>query len=168
MKIAARKTHGAWFRTNAQISGNTRLGITPIPTEDREALITFLVGEMTFLDPYFNALQSLQAESGIVLPEGAPTTSEGFIRVMIEHGIPLQVWMGRLNFTTYARSGELHARVYTANYVEHARNFGNELRGFLKRFLFARRQMRDVFNQGSAKQGNPGGLPDAHFEPAGT
>ncbi len=138
--------------------------IKNLSSEEKNALRTFLVDNMLFLDPYFNALQSLQAEAGVVLPEGAPTTASNLLETYCGVGIPLQVWMGQMTFTTYTRTGELHARVYTANYVEHARNFGNELRGFLKRWLHANRQIRDVFQIGSSKEQNPGGIADATKE----
>jgi len=167
MKIAGRKNDGAWFRTNCVLMGNQKLGTQPMGETEKTALKAYLITNMLFADAYFNSLLSLQAEAGLVIP-AAPTTVAEFIGKLIDEGIPRQVWLGKLTFTTYTKvpttiqlpSGAILNK-YVPNYVEHAANFGNELRGFMKRYLFARREIRDVFQLGSALEGNPGGVANA-------
>ncbi len=148
MKIAGRKNDGAWFRTNKAIS--------LMNETDKTNLVTFLGTESLFVDSYYNDMVALAAECGIAIDE-MPADRDAFLSALIHQGIPRQVWQGRLTFTTYSKvEGK-----YVPNYTASALSFANELRGFLKRYLHARRQIRDVFDLGSALQGNPGGLPDA-------
>lgn len=160
MKIAGRKNDGAWFRTNCALLGNPNKNQQPMTEGERTALINYLDTEMLYADAYYNDLVALQAEAGVTPPEGFPETKLAFLTGLINNGIPRQVWQGKLTFTTYTKQVDGGVTKYVPNYTANARNFANELRGFMKRHLFARRQIRDVFNIGTASTGNPGGRPD--------
>lgn len=151
MKIAGRKNPGAWYRTNKAIKA--------LSLDDKLALQTYLTTELLFLDSYFNDMVSLAAEAGVSI-DSMPVTKDDFIASLVGNGIPLQVWMGKLTFTTYTKECEGADAEYIPNYAASATSFGNELRGFMKRYLHANRQVRDVFNLGTLGHGNPGGLPD--------
>jgi hypothetical protein len=146
MKVAGRKTEGAWFRTNKDIQGlNT--------TE--KANLASLIGASDYIDAAFNALLSLKDECGL---DGVsfPATSLNWATLMCTSGIPHQVWFGRLSWTTYTKVGG----VYKANYQSQIMEFAKDLRKICKVFFFARRQLLDLGDSTSAH--NPGLLPDAH------
>lgn len=161
MKIAGRKNDGAWFRTNAAIQGNQNQGILPLSSQEKESLIEFLRSNLLYASQYVNNMAGLAVEAGVPVPEAlqdAPT----FVASLINYGIPRQVWMGKLTFTTYTKVGAGAAAKWVPNYADAAANFGNELRGFIKRWMFARRQIYDVAQVGPASGGNPGGVADAN------
>lgn len=160
MKISGRKNDGAWYRTNKEIK--------KLNANDKSALTNWLLNKLQTDDIYFNAMLSLQSEAGITNQQ-FPTTVEMYIGLLIETGIPRQTWLGKLTFSTYTKvanpefgegGGEPEFR-YVQNYASEAHAFGKELRHWMTIWLKARRQLRDIFQEGASDEGNPGGIADA-------
>lgn len=147
MKPAGAKNTGAWFRANKAIHA--------MSGGDRTNLGTILAATDHASDA-FNALQSFAAEVGYTLGSDFPTSENAWIAAMLGKGIPWQIWNGHLTFTTYSVVDE---KLY-ANYQDPIRRFAHDLRRLVRRFIFAGRQLKDVFDVGNIHTGNPGGLPD--------
>ena len=145
MKVAGRKTEGAWFRTNKDIQGLT---------STEKTNLAGLIAAGAYTDAAYNAMESLIAECGL---DGVswPPSKESWCSILVQSGIPHQVWFGRLSWTTYTKVGG----VYKANYQSQIMRFGKDLRKICKTFFFARRQVLDIGN--STSPHNPGLLPDA-------
>lgn len=150
MKIAGRKNDGAWYRTNkelAKLDGNDQGALNAvlqlIPTSDAA----------------FNALLALANETGVDGPT-FPANKGAWLFRMITEGIPRQIYMGKLTFTTYTEVVGENGPYLLGNYQSEIHHFAKDLRKALANWLFARRQMRDVFDMGSIDKGNPGGNPD--------
>lgn len=153
MKIAGRKNNGAWFRANKVIHN-----LSETEQGDLTAYLEDALSEVK--DDAYNAVLALLAEAGVT-PPASPSTANAWISRMVLVGIPLQIWMGRLSFTTYSKTGEGESAVYTANYQTAIHNFGKRLRKAVTRWLMGRRQSRDIFDIGLQSEGNPGGQPDS-------
>lgn len=155
MKRAGRKNQGAWYRANKAITGVMSLG-------EKEALITLLEVDID-IGTLFDALISQASTVGVTIP-GAPESVGDWVAQFFVHGIPLQIWMGKPTFTTYTRSGIPGEYLYEPDKIAEYQDGGERIRKIVSDFLFARRQFRDVFNVGLAKEGNPGGYPDAKVD----
>jgi hypothetical protein len=152
MKLAGAKNPGAWFRAN-------RVLVNLSGTE-QTALLGVLNDRLNFADPTYDDLVALAAETGVDIGANFPINKSLWLATMINSGIPLQIWMGHLTFTTYTLSGSTGNRTAVANYQDNVRRFARELRREVRRFIFANREFRDVFDVPGP--GNPGGLPDAN------
>lgn len=151
MKISGQKNDGAWFRANRALRKLT---------ETERASITARIAENSlFAELAFNDMLALAAETGVDSLT-MPGTTSAWISHMMEDGIPRQIWMGRLTFTTYA---EVDGKI-VGNYQSNIHYFAHELRKFVITSLKAFRQVKDVFNIGNLVTGNPGGLPDGDKE----
>lgn len=145
MKVAGRKSEGAWFRTNKDIQG--------LNVNERGNLAS-LIGTSNYIDAAFNALLSLKDECGL---DGVsfPPTAASWASIMTQSGIPHQVWFGHLSWTTYSKGNGK----YKANYQSEILAFAKDLRKICKTFFFGRRQLLDLGNSTSVH--NPGLLPNA-------
>ena len=146
MKVAGRKNDGAWFRTNKDIQGLTVA---------EKGNLANLLAACPSSDNAFNDLLALKDQLSL---DGVafPPTKLNWLTIMTQSGIPRQVWMGHLSWTTYSKTDS----GYKANYQSHILEFSKELRKACKEFFFGRRQLLDLGNSTSVH--NPGLLPDAH------
>lgn len=156
MKIAGQKNPGAWFRFNSWLfKGN---GGSPQPPSVITALHSKLVGS-DFIDAAFNALDALANEAG---QGGIINSAEEWVDSMLSDGIPLQIWMGRLSWTSYVRTGSPGSYEYTPNAQSEIHYFANDLRKICAHFKASIREVSDVFNVGGLGENNPGGKPNAN------
>jgi len=154
MKIAGQKNQGAWFRFNKWLlTGNTG---SPQPMSVTGPLRDKIVAS-DFVDAAFNAMQALATEAG---QGSVATDAEGWIQSMMVNGIPLQIWMGRLSWTSYVRSGSPGSYEYTPNYQSEIHYFANDLRKICSHYRASIREVADVFVLGD--QNDPGKLPNAN------
>jgi hypothetical protein len=152
MKISGAKNTGAWYRANKLIKS--------LDGSERDALAAILNG-LTYADSTWNDITDFAAQTGIDIAEtGAPDSTGSWIESMLLNGIPLQIWMGKLSFTTYTLSGAPGARTATPNYQQNVFKFSQQLRKAVRTFSFARREFLDLTNTKDLTTGNPGGLPN--------
>lgn len=146
MKVAGRKSESAWFLTNKKIQTLNEM--------ERGNLAT-LIGASDNADAAFNALLSLKDECGL---DGVPfpASKQAWCSIMIDEGIPHQIWFGRLSWTTYSKVGDK----YVANYQGPISNFAKDLRRICKTFFLGRRQLLDIGNH--IGTGNVGNNPDGN------
>jgi hypothetical protein len=156
MKIAGRKNDGAWFRTNQAIQ---KLN------EDERANLAGSIDNSPFIDAAYNHMTALIAEVGIAGIAHATNTLQ-WAQSFANDGIPRQVWFGNLSWDTYTKQPRGGFGQTGFKYVKNGefamREFANDLRKICTRYFLARRQVRDIFNAGSAAEGNVGGLPDTN------
>lgn len=77
------------------------------------------------------------------------------------NGIPRQIWMGKLSFTTYTPVSEAPGQPvtsYKANYQSELHYFAKDLRKIVRNYIFANREINDLLDVG---HDNPGKLPNA-------
>jgi len=113
----------------------------------------------------FSALEALQDRAGLVLT-GIPANVAEWAENLVARGIPRQIWMGRLSWTSTTKTGTGSGAEYSADHQSAFHYFAKELRRVCYQYFLVRRQMRDLFDIGGLADGNPGGHPDATFEPA--
>jgi len=156
MKIAGLKNQSAWFRYNK--------AIRELPTGDKARLKTIILAS-DFVDLAHNDILALAAEVGVTSPD-FPSSATAWVEAMLSSGIPLQVWMGRLSFTTYAiveAHGDVEA-YWGGNYQNNIRYFAKDLRRMVMLFIKGIRAINDLTNTQTLTSGNPGGLPDGNPE----
>lgn len=145
MKVAGRKSESAWFLTNKKIR--------TLGTTEKSNLAT-LISASDYVDAAFNAILALKDECGL---DGVPfpPTQQNWVTIMLNQGIPHQIWFGKLSWTTYSINGNGD---YIPNYQSQIMNFAKDLRKICKVFFMGRRQLLDLGDSGNP--GNPGLLPD--------
>lgn len=149
MKKAGSKNNGAWFRFNKFLKTLDDDGAA-------RAQLAQLILQSNYVDNAFNALEALIAETGVGgAIDGLPASAGDWVAKMCAEGIPLQVWMGKLTTTTYAKTAD----GWRANYQSPFHYFAKDLRKICRNFVFAFREVADLVND--AGPANPGGLPDA-------
>jgi len=169
MRIAGKKNDGAWFRANRNIASLDT-------EEEKNNLAGSIAAIVDVLQPdgeskggiaaAFSALSELQARAGLVLT-GIPTTEAEWARNMVDRGIPRQIWMGRLTWTSTTKTGTGAGAEYAADHQSEMHYFAKELRRVVYQYFLVRRQMRDLFDIGAQSQGNVGGHPDAQDDGPG-
>ncbi len=154
MKIAGRKNDGAWYRTNKVIQG-----LTP---DEVSALAALILIEDVIVHDAYETMNDFYLAAGIIADEpNQSATKETWVHQMASVGIPRQVWMGRLSFDTYTRTGAPGSYVYTPDHQLAFHVFGKYIRKTCKNFVFARRAALDLNNLVSRPNGNPGGIANA-------
>lgn len=157
MKIAGKKNDGAWFRMNKKLANLT--------DQNEKDNLAALIAALPTCPTAYTAIMALATSAGLIM-SGIPGTAAEWAENLVERGIPRQVWMGRLSWTTTTKdSNVIGADTYTQDHQTEMHNFAKELRKVCYTFFLARRQLRDLFDVGSALEGNPTGHPDAVFEP---
>jgi len=162
MKIAGKKNDGAWYRMNKKIAS--------LDTEEEKANLAGSIAAIVDAPQTggpdaggilaaFEALQAIQDRAGLVLT-GIPENSSAWATNLVERGIPRQIWMGRLSWTTTTKTGTGAGAEYSADHQSAIHYFAKELRRVCYQYFLVRRQMRDLFDIGNALQGNVGGHPD--------
>lgn len=124
------------------------------------AALAAQIEQMNSASEAFDALTEINSAGGLqdagVLPESLPEWAG-----LLASGVPRQVYMGRLSWDTYTKTGTDNGPVYKADHQTQFHVFGKELRKLLKTFLFARRQIKDIGRRFPNAEGDPGKLPDA-------
>ncbi len=153
MKIAGRKNDGAWFRTNKVIR--------QLDTGERADLRTKLLA-LPSVGSFVGAIQEFAVAAGISTSHPSyPTDAESLMSTYVTNGIPRQVWYGYWSYDTYAKVTVDDVDKYIKNHATVAQDFGEEIREAMKRYLMARRELKDLANTEVRSAGNPGGIADA-------
>jgi len=153
MKIAGRKNDGAWYRTNKVIQS--------LSTSEAADLKSQMQG-MSSIGGYAEAIQEIAGTAGISTDNPSyPTDGSDLADTYSKKGIPRQSWYGVWSYDTYTRTGTSPDYIYTKDHWQIAQEFGEEIRKLMKRFLMARRALKDLANTEVRSAGNPGGLADA-------
>jgi len=157
MKVAGKKNDGAWFRMNKKIANLTEVG-------EKENLADLIAATPT-IGAAYSAVMALATSAGLVMT-GIPGNGAEWATNLVERGIPRQIWMGRLSWTTTTKTESLiGSDEYEQDHQSEIHAFAKDLRAVCYSFFLTRRQLRDIFDLGSALEGNPTGHPDAVFEP---
>src|SRR6186713_1253548 len=132
-KIAGRKNKGAWYRMNKVIQ--------TLDGGDAETLMGLIMGCPSF-DAWYSAVTAmaqLGGDFGFFVP-----SSDDIGNTYSTVGIPYQVWMGKPLYDQYTEGepGE-----YTPVGQAAFHQFAKELRATCKKFIFMRRQLKDVVNR---------------------
>lgn len=153
MKIAGTRNSGAWYRFNNYLHSD---GVDPTDVTALAAIIQAIDS----LPAYLTALATIATDVGVSLPTEL-SSATAFASVLTSNGIPLNVWMGTLAFTTYTEGDSANAIKSKPEHLAEARAFAGDLRKACTKWKFAQREFIDLANKKTRAQGNPGGIADA-------
>lgn len=150
MRLAARKTDGAWYRTNKYLREHAA-GVAEL-----QALLTADERVTAMADAYAEIIN----QTGVV-----SDTAETFIGAWCQNGIPREVWYGYSRFDSLSKpeGKDYYMRVH----AKLIRNGGYALREIITNWRKAQEMLSDLINVDRQEQGNPGGRADARKDLTG-
>lgn len=151
MKIAGLKNNGAWYRANKFIAS--------LDTVQKSALLAVL-DVNDFKDATFNDLTAMGVEVGVDVLATTPNVG-AWMASLVNGGIPNQVWLGHLSFTTYQKVILGPIIKYTPNYQTNIAKFAKRLRRQMSHYMIGFRKLADLTNLGNRASHPSNPLPNA-------